>query len=93
LDKHPTLTKWRREVNPSSSLGDPTKNKKKMLQFRCAICEKEITGVAIVLDEEHIVHHYCRNEVEIKNNWSDEELLKDIIEQEKEEHSELFYKL
>jgi hypothetical protein len=64
-----------------------------MLQFNCAICNKMIQGVAYVLDNEHIVHHHCRNEVENKNNWSDTELLKDIIEHEKEQRVEWLSKL
>ena len=64
-----------------------------MLHFTCAICEKEISGLAIVLDDEHIVHHHCRNEVETKNNWDDAELLKDIIEHEKEQHVEWLSRL
>jgi hypothetical protein len=52
-----------------------------------------IQGVAYVLDNEHIVHHHCRNEVENKNNWSDTELLKDIIEHEKEQRVEWLSKL
>lgn len=64
-----------------------------MIHFTCAICEKEITGVAFVLDKEHIVHHECRNEVERINNWNDEELLKDIKEHEKHEYVEWLSKL
>lgn len=55
-----------------------------MIQFNCAICNKTIQGVAYVLDNEHIVHRNCRNEVEIKNNWSDKDLLKDLKKKEKE---------
>ncbi len=64
-----------------------------MIHFTCAICEKEISGLSVVLDNEHIVHHHCRNEVETKNNWDDAELLKDIIEHEKEQRVEHLSKL
>jgi len=64
-----------------------------MITFNCSICKKEITGIAIVLDKEHIVHHECRNEIERKNNWDDTQLLKDIIDHEKEQHVEWMSKL
>jgi hypothetical protein len=64
-----------------------------MIQFNCVICQKSINGVAFVLDAEHIVHFHCREEVEAENNWSDEDLLKDIIEHEKEQHVEWLSRL
>ena len=64
-----------------------------MIQFNCSICNKMIHGVAYVLDNEHIVHHECRNEVESKNNWSDEDLLRDLKEHEKEEEHFLRFEL
>ena len=64
-----------------------------MISFKCAICENEINGVSVVLDAEHIVHFECRNDIEKKNNWSDEDLLKDIISHEKEQQEFLRYGL
>jgi hypothetical protein len=64
-----------------------------MIHFNCAICNKTIQGIAYVLDNEHIVHHECRNEIERKNNWNDTQLLQDIIEHEKEKHVEWMSKL
>jgi len=64
-----------------------------MIQFNCAICNKTIQGIAYVLDNEHIVHRHCRNEIESKNNWSDEDLLRDLKEHEKEEENFLKFEL